>query len=107
MALPPGVKVTFVDRPELAETFVDSFESFMFNNNLLRLEMCCIRFQTPTPPAQPAGRKVPVARIVMPLETTVELFNQLNQLFGALEKTGLIRKEESGAFVAPPGQKSH
>ena len=109
MSLPPGVKVTFVDRPDLQETFADSLETFTFNNNLLRFNLCCSRLQIPEgkdQKAQPSAKKYPVARVVMPLDAAVDLFNQLNQLFGALEQSGVIKKEQKGSFI-PAGKSSH
>ena len=101
VALPPGMKVTFVDRPNLTETFTDSLETFIFNNNILRVDFCCGRLETPKPPASPSVKKYPVCRLVMPLDTAVDLFNQLNQLFGVLEQSGAIKRETSGSVIPP------
>lgn len=105
MPLPPGTQVTLVDRPELMETFVDAIDAMTFTNNVLRMDLCCLRLDAASGPKAPTARKVPAARIVMPLDATVELFNQLNQLFAALEKTGAIQREPSGSFIPPSEQK--
>jgi hypothetical protein len=109
MILPPGIKTTFVDRPNLMETFADSLETFTFNNNLLRVDFCCTRLETstnPNPQTPPSAKKYPVARLVIPLDAAVMLFNQLNQLFGALEQAGVIKREISGSF-SPPTETKH
>ena len=106
MALPPGIDVTFVDLPDLSETFVDSIENFTFNNGILRFDLCCTRLGILNPPAKPKGKKYPVGRVVMPLDAAVALFNSLNNLFSALEKSGVIKKETSGSIV-PPSSTSH
>jgi len=107
VAYPPEMKITLVERPELDETFVDSLEAFAFNNNLVRFDMCCVRLDPGNPPAPLTGRRYPVGRVVMPLDAAIELFNKLNHLFSALEKTGVIRREVTGSFSAPPGTTSH
>jgi hypothetical protein len=109
MSLPPGIKTTFVDRPNLTETFADSLETFTFNDGLLRFDLCCTRLETPTnpnPKNPPTAKKYPVARLVLPLDTAVTLFNQLNQLFGALEQSGTIKRETSGSVI-PPSTTKH
>ena len=109
MSFPPGMKTTFVDRPNLTETFADSLETFTFNGGLLRFDLCCTRLEIPTnpnPKNSPTAKKYPVARVVLPLDTAVTLFNQLNQLFGALEQSGAIKREESGSVI-PPTETKH
>jgi hypothetical protein len=104
MSLPPGTKITFVDRPNLTETFADSLETFTFSDGLLRFDMCCIRLETPANPGTqnpPSAKKYPVARLVIPLDTAVTLFNQLNLVFGALEQSGTIKRETSGSVISP------
>ena len=104
MSLPPEIKTTFVDRPDLTETFSDSLETFTFSDGLLRVDFCCTRLETPAnpnPQNPPTAKKYPVARMVMPLDTAVTLFNQLNQLFGALEQSGVIKRETSGSVIPP------
>ena len=104
MSLPPEIKTTFVDRPDLTETFADSLETFTFSNGLLRVDLCCTRLETPAnpnPQNPPTAKKYPVARLVMPLDTAVTLFNQLNQLFGVLEQSGAIKRETSGSVIPP------
>jgi len=104
MPLPPGTKVTVVDRPDLMENFVEAVDAMTFTNNLLRMDLCSLRLDATNPQA-PIAMKVPAVRLVMPLDATVELFNQLNQLFSALEKTGAIKREPSGSFIPPSEQK--
>ena len=107
MAYPPEMKITLVERPELDETFADSLEAFTFNNNLVRFDMCSVRLDPGNPPAPPTGKRYPVCRVVVPLDCAIDLFNKLNHLFVALEKTGVIRREVTGTFTAPPGTVSH
>jgi hypothetical protein len=106
MTLPPGIDTVFVDRPDLAETFADSVEHMSFKNGILRFDLCSVRLGAVNPPANPNGKQYPVARIVMPLDAAVALFNNLNHMFGALEKSGLIKRETSGA-ITPPNPVSH
>lgn len=107
MGLPPGMKVTYVDRPDLNETFTDSLESFTFNNNLMRIDFCITRTQIVGEKLPMIAKKYPVCRTVMPLDAAVELFNKLNHFFAALEKTGAIKRESATGSITPPDVTKH
>lgn len=93
MKLPPD-KIKYIDIPELQETFVDSMGLSIFDGNTLRLELCVTRLNEPKPPKAPTGKKYPVCRLVLTPDTTVELYNQLNQLIGLMAQQGLVKKED-------------
>ena len=109
MALPPDLKTTYVDVPGLLETFADSIENFTFNDGIIRFELCVTRIQLPEgdpPVGPPSATRHPATRAVMPLNAAIELFNNMNKLFGALAQTGIIKKEASGS-MAPAPKKPH
>ena len=81
-------QITDVDRPELGETFVDSLALSTFDGAAARLTFCVLRMQEPEP-----GKRYPVSRLVLTPDATVELFNRLNQMMGALQKLGLVKME--------------
>lgn len=87
MLLPPGVpKPTYVDRPDLMETFADTLETFNTDGETLRMEFCVDRLDARSMEhgGKPNATKHPVARIVMPLSTAVEMMNRLNGLFTSM-----------------------
>jgi hypothetical protein len=74
--------------PELNETFVDSLALSTFDGAAARLTFCVMRMQGP-----PQFKRYPVCRMVLTPDATVELFNRLNQMMGALQKLGLVKLE--------------
>ncbi len=92
MKLPEG-RIRYCDCPDLAETFVDSLGVVTFDGTT-RLELCVTRLDPPKPPDPPTARRYPVSRIVMTPETTVALFNQLQNIMNLLREAGLVTKQE-------------
>jgi hypothetical protein len=97
-------QVQNVDRPELNETFVDSLALTTFDGAAARLTFCVMRMQEPQAGKPAQFKKYPVCRMVMTPDATVELFNRLNQMMGALQKLGLV-KIEPGKPPQPVEQK--
>jgi hypothetical protein len=93
-----------VDRPEVTETFADSLALSTFDGAATRLTFCVRRMQEPQPGKPPQFKKYPVCRMVLTPDATVELFNRLNQMMGALQKLGLV-KLEPGKPPQPVEQK--
>ena len=92
MKIPPN-QIQDVDQPELAETFVDSLGLSTFDGAAARLTFCVMRMQEPQAGKPAMFRKYPVCRMVLTPDATVELFNRLNQMMGALQKLGLVKVE--------------
>jgi hypothetical protein len=86
-------QITDVDRPELAETFVDSLALSTFDGAAARLTFCVLRMQEPQQGKPAQFNRYPVCRMVLTPDATVELFNRLNQMMGALQKLGLVKME--------------
>lgn len=93
MPLPPNATVREVDRPELAETFVDSVTLGTLHGSTLRLTLCAYRFDEPHPPNPPGVTKVPACRLVLTAEGAIELYNMLNSMMGVMQQAGLIKVE--------------
>jgi len=89
----PAEQIQDVDRPELAETFVDSMGLSTFDGAAARLTFCVMRMQEPQQGKRPQFKKYPVCRMVLPPDAVVDLFNRLNQMMGALQKLGLVKIE--------------
>jgi hypothetical protein len=96
MKVPPE-QVQEVDRPDLNETFVDSLALSTFDGAAARLTFCVMRMQEPQPGKPAQFKKYPVCRMVLTPDATVELFNRLNQMMGALQKLGLVKIEPGKA----------
>lgn len=92
MKIPPE-QIQEVDRPELAETFADSMALTTFDGAAARLTFCVSRMQEPQAGKPAQFRRYPVCRMVLTPDATVELFNRLNQMMGALHKLGLVKME--------------
>lgn len=107
MPLPPGVRPIYVERDDVPETYVDSFEGLQVQSQIARMELCSVKMLVPeqvTPTSQPKFKKIPVARLVMPLNTLLEFYNNLQRLVVGLESQGLIKRESPGA---PPTATPH
>src|ERR1051325_11253605 len=86
-------QITDVDRPELAETFVDSLTLSTFDGAAARLPFCVLRMQEPQQGKPAPFQRYPGWRLVVTPDATIELYNRLNQMMGALQKLGLVKIE--------------
>src|ERR1044072_5533111 len=86
-------QITDVDRPELAETFVDSLTLSTFDGAAPRVPCCVLRMQEPQQGKPAHFNRYPVCRMVLTPDATIELYNRLNQMMGALQKLGLVKIE--------------
>lgn len=89
----PENQIRYIDCPDVSETFADSLGVITFDGNT-RLELCVTRLDPPKPDQPPTAVRHPVCRVVMTPETTVALFNQLQNIMHLLEKAGLVTKKE-------------
>ena len=89
------LKFSYVDRPEIAETFVDVVEKMFYDGQVLRLEFCVNRLDEQKFGAPPAGKKVTACRLVMSASGAVDLFGKLQPLMAMLQQQGVIK-------AAPP-----
>lgn len=86
----------FVDRPEIAEVFVDHVEHFSFSDNVLKMTFSSTQWPTPKEGKVPPGKRYPVSRLVLTANSTVELYNQLTNIMSVFEQQGLITRTEDG-----------
>ena len=89
----PREQVQEIDRPELTETFADALGNGSFDGQTARLAFCVTRLDPIEPPKPPTAKRYPVCRLVLPPDAVIELFNQLQQLIGLMEKQGLVKRE--------------
>ena len=90
----PGAKLTYQNRVEVAETFVDFLERVWIDGSVLRLEFTVNRFDDSKGPGQFAGSRCTACRLVMPRTALLQLVERLSQLVSALEKDGVIKLPE-------------
>ncbi len=91
-------KLEFVDRPELVETFADSVRGVMFDGSVLRVELSVTRLADPgTAGGQASMTRQPACRLVLTASGAVELFNQLQQVMGALAQQGVVKRGDAPA----------
>jgi hypothetical protein len=94
----PQETIPFTDRPELFETFADSVRGVMFDDSVLRIELCVTRFASPAAVGRQASMtRQPACRLVLTSSGAVELFNQLQQVMRALAQQGVIKQTEAPA----------
>ena len=97
MAQQPTMQITYVERPEVSETFADTIEKLSFDGQTLRMELCVTRMDDPTPPNPPTGKKYTACRLVLPPLAALDLANKLQQLVAMLEQQGIVKRN------VPPG----
>lgn len=84
--------LTYEDRPDLLETFVDNVQQMTFDGRTLRIEFTVTRLDAPPASGPRTGKSIPISRMVLDLDGAVDLFNKINNLQAALETRGVIRK---------------
>lgn len=90
----PDKQIRYIDRPELAETFVDSIGMVNMNNGIGSIELCVTRFDKLEPPKPVTAKKYPVARIVITPQALIELHQNLAKFMAVMEKEGIIKIEQ-------------
>ena len=96
-------KVRYVDRPEVSETFVDNVRMISVDGRNMKMEFCVTRAEEPKGNQLPGGTRYPACRLVMSVETAIELVNQLQGLFTAMEQQGMIKRNPP---QSPPGDQT-
>jgi len=82
---------TYVDLPDLAETFADSIGGAFFDGHLLRIEFCVGRLDPTKAQSAPTGRRFPACRLVLSTTAAVELMNTMQRMGAALVKAGVLK----------------
>jgi hypothetical protein len=88
----PRIETLYMDRPEIAETFSDFIRSLNFDGQTMRIEFCVTRLDKPTPPNPPTAKQYPTCRLVLTPAAGIDLFNKLQQIMSALEKSGTLKR---------------
>ena len=90
--------IRLVDRPDLAETFVDSVSGLVFDGQTLLIA----RLDEIKPNAPITGRRYPACRLVLPPAAAVDLINRMQQIGEALTQAGLATRTVPSAAGQTP-----
>ena len=102
MTNPPSAsKWTYVDRPEVSETFVDSLEKINFDGTSIRMELTVNRLDNPQPSGVPTGRKLTACRLITSPAGLLSIAGALNNLIANLQQQGILKITSS---AAPPAE---
>lgn len=84
---------TYVDRPEVAETFADFVQRIQFDGQTLRLEFAVSRLDDQRPNTQATGKRYPACRLVLSASAAVDLMNKMQQITAGLVKAGVLKQD--------------
>lgn len=94
-AIPQPPQLTYVDRPEISETFADSLGRLTFDGLTLRMEFLVNRMDDPNPPTPPTGRALTACRVVLPLSGVMDMAGKLQMLMAQLQAAGVLRQVQT------------
>ena len=78
-----GSTYTYIDLPDLAETFADTIHGLLFDGQTLRITFAVNRMEAPK---MGSAKRYPTSRIVLPASGARELITQLKRLEAALTR---------------------
>jgi hypothetical protein len=93
--------IRLVDRPDLAETFVDSVSGLVFDGQTLRIDFAVTRLDEIKPNTPVTGRRYPACRLVLPPAAAADLINRMQQIGEALTQAGLATRNTPRAATPP------
>lgn len=105
MAQQPNLQISYVDRPELSETFADHVERIGFDGQGWRIEFCITRMGDPVPPDTLPGKRYPTCRLVLTTNAGLDLVNKLQSLVSMMEKQGILKRTPPTNVIAPSSGK--
>lgn len=91
---------TYIDRPEIAETFADFVQRIQFDGQTLRFEFCVSRLDDTKPGAPATGKRYPACRLVLSASAAVDLMNKMQQITAGLVKAGVLKQDAPQAATA-------
>jgi hypothetical protein len=82
-----GPTYTYVDLPEMSETFADSVHTLLFDGQTLKITFAVNRMEPAQSPNQTTGKRYPACRLVLTATGAAELISQVTKLGAAIAKT--------------------
>jgi hypothetical protein len=84
----------YVDRPEVNETFDDTVGKVFFDGSVAQIDFLVSRWDEAKPPAPATGKALTACRLVLSAKGLIELIDRVDQLRGALEADGMLRRSD-------------
>jgi hypothetical protein len=88
---PTQPQMTYVDRPEISETFADSLYRISFDSLQIRMEFVVNRFDDPQAGVAPTGKAITACRVVMPLPGMIDMHAKLSAIIQTLQAQNVLR----------------
>jgi hypothetical protein len=95
------LKLEFIDRLDVTESYADSVHSISFDGQSLRLTFCISRMNELKQDEQVSGKRYPSCRLVLSANAAVDLMNRMRQISAALTRAGFLKENIS----QPVGEK--
>lgn len=87
---PQPVQMTYVDRPEISETYADLLGRVLCNGTTLRMEFLVNRMDNPQPGQPGSGKGYTACRVVIPLPGMMDMVGKLQNIIAQLQAAGVI-----------------
>lgn len=84
------LQLTYVDCPEISETYVDALWRVYFDGAAIRVDFVVNRLDDPKAEAPRSGKAFTASRIVVPLLGMADMLNKLQDFMGQLQAQGTI-----------------
>lgn len=94
MAQTQQPRTEYIDRPELAETFVDIIRHVTFDGATVRAELGVTRFDEATTATPAVAKQYTACRLVLRPDAAVDLFVRLQRLIALMEQRGIVKREQ-------------
>jgi hypothetical protein len=91
------LQTTYVDRPEISETYVDLLYNATCEGLNIKLELVVNRALSAMPGAPISIKSTTACRLVMPLPGMLDMLNKLSGLAATLQAQGLIKSVGEGS----------
>jgi hypothetical protein len=91
----PQLQLTYVDRPEVTETFADFVQRIQFDGQTLRFEFCVTRLDDQRTGQAATGKRYPACRLVLSPGAAIDLMNKMQQITAGLVKAGVLRQQDA------------
>lgn len=95
-----GPPIKFVNRHDVAETFVDTITGVIFDGQTLRIDGAVTRVERPDGQASVVAAKYTACRMVLTPNAAAELISQLQQVTAKLRQVEAAKKEQATADAA-------
>ncbi len=90
----PQLKIKYVDRPDIGETFADSVHVSSFDGSVVKVELC-VTYPDGRPTAEERlAKRYPTGRLVLTAGAAIDLLNRLQHIVTAMERAGIAGRKK-------------